>query len=273
MSGDFDQLPSEITRLIVLKYTDIPTHVMLFHTCRGMRAITGDIHYIKKRKWRFCDLAAAKGYLDVLKWMYRYGYVMNSRTFKSAALHRHFEVLQWSVAHSRWKPTIDTGRSAVKGGSLEIIAWLSDVHKIDIKNDRWTYTNAAQYGHINILELYKRPPCVSERELVYCAAKGGQLETLITLIAMDYSSVSLCEGAARGGHLELLKMCRERGYPWGNTANEAMNGNHMKLLVWALDNGCPWIELGIPSWKGRDYWQEDTRYEEYRSMYNNRKKK
>lgn len=127
MSGDFDQLPLDVTKMIVLKYTDIPTHVMLFHICRGMRTITGDIHYIKKRKRKFCELAAARGYLEVLKWMHNYGYVMNSRTFKMAALYGHFEVLKWSIEHSKWtescgapcerslKPTINTGYAAVRG--------------------------------------------------------------------------------------------------------------------------------------------------------------
>ena len=72
------------------------------------------------------------------------------------------------------------------------------------------------------------------------AAEGGHLHVLEWLHSMNCPwTAKTCEKAAEGGHLEVLKFARANGCKWNrDVLRAAIRKNHFDVVQWLCENGC-----------------------------------
>ena len=109
------------------------------------KCFTGKIHEIEATVLH--QEAAAKGQLEVLKWLRANGCPWDEKTCASAAQAGHLEVLQWARANDcpwdKW-----TCAAAAEGGHLEVLQWL---RANGCPWDVSTCVTARYYGHHELL--------------------------------------------------------------------------------------------------------------------------
>ena len=108
--------------------------------------------------------------------------------------------------------------------------------------NEWTCTNAANGGHLEVLQWARANGCLWSEETCWEAASHGHLEVLQW--AREHGckwDAYTCVMAARGGHLEVLQWARANECPWDKyTCVYARKHGHHDLLKWAIANGCPY---------------------------------
>jgi hypothetical protein len=158
-----------------------------------------------------CDLAAEKGYLEVLEWARTKGYSWSVKTCVCAASAGHLEILKWLRANGcPWDE--DTCSYAACKGHLEILKW---ARSNACPWDCGTCAYAALGGHLDILKWARANGC-------------------------PWYFTDTCSLAALGGHLDILKWARSNGFPWDRgTILNASRRADPEVLNWARANGCP----------------------------------
>ena len=143
--------------------------------------------------------------------------------------------------------TLDNGTFtyAAKYGSIEMLEWMRK-HKYPW-NAR-TCCAAAEKGRTEVVKWLHQNGCPWDRYSCAAAAGNGHLELL------KWLRTKFCDNgcsfdpfvfscAARNGHFETLKWLHENGCPWDEHAcsDAALNG-HFEVLKWLHENGCPLSE-------------------------------
>ena len=214
-----------------------------------------------------CEEAARGGRLEVIKWVRTwncpYG---NAATV--AARNGHREVLQWIVANGgsttmeTWLEACEAGQidtflwgqmrgmftvdpsfcaAAAKGGRQRMLNLLTD--ELECAWGTNTTTNAAIYGHLNLLKHAIAHGCPKDLTpmLSYVVASNGHLEVLKYLQSLGCRlHQAICARAAASGNIQLLTWLRDQSLPWGRTTSSAAEAGHVHILQWARERACPW---------------------------------
>jgi hypothetical protein len=110
------------------------------------KCFTGKIHEIEATVLH--QEAAAKGQLEVLKWLRANGCPWDEKTCASAAQAGHLEVLQWARANGcPWDANTCAG--AALAGHIKVLQW---ARANGCPWDEWTCTMAATLGHLEMLK-------------------------------------------------------------------------------------------------------------------------
>mmetsp|Transcript_18287 Transcript_18287/g.45505 ORF Transcript_18287/g.45505 Transcript_18287/m.45505 type:complete len:542 (-) Transcript_18287:399-2024(-) len=151
------------------------------------------------------------------------------------------------------RDTLD-GTVSRAGPPLAVKAFCDSVAMLNYALDQgcpkrhWLCTNAAEEGHLEVLQAARTRDCPWNSLTTKKAAAGGHLEVLKWLRENGCENTkATCTAAAAGGHLEVLKWCRAKWkrhrevIPWGPEVCSAAAGNgQLETLKWAFENGCPW---------------------------------
>ena len=202
------------------------------------------------------------------------GAVYEGNLVNYAAFQGSVKILSWVMEEKGWELNEETGKSAGRGGSVEVLEHMrgkgykfdegacngaaSEGHLEALKflrgldpPCRWDELTAeASVGHLDILKWARSqdPPCPWDGRTCQEAAKGGHLEVLKFLRAQNPPcpwSEMTCTYAAREGHLEILKFLRglDPPCPWDEwTCYSAARGRHLDVLKFlrSQDPPCPW---------------------------------
>jgi len=103
---------------------------------------------------RTCCSAARNGHLDVLMWARTNGCAWDSDVMRYAAMRGHVPMLEWAHANGCFMP--DVSRTAACRGRLDALEW-TIAKKFTWDKD--LYLEAADRGHLSILELLKSHRC------------------------------------------------------------------------------------------------------------------
>ena len=164
--------------------------------------------------------------------------------------------LTWAVEVMGATPNEEWCSYAAKHGHLDFFKCLRELDMIKINTDflQWTRQdvrpcpwyiiciNAAEGGHLHILQWARQNGCPWDMNTCAEAALGGHLAILQWARENGYPwSIKICANAALGGHLAILQWARENGCPWDScTCAYAALGGHLDILQWVRQNGCPW---------------------------------
>jgi hypothetical protein len=224
----------------------------------------------KTANYHVCILAAKYGHLDLLKYLFKCGYIFDSQlilpaahsgnlnmvkwlviekkctfeweAYEYAAFKGHLEIVKWAREQGYVWQDEYLSRAAAFGGHMKILKWIRE------KGCRWnarTSTAAAASGQLDILCWVRENGCFWNEETCSAAALYGHLDILkwARINGCPWNE-GTCSGAALGGHLEILKWLREKGCPWNeSTCSAAALGGHLEILKWAKNNECPWDEI------------------------------
>ena len=100
-------------------------------------------------------------------------------------------------------------------------------------------SEAALYGQLDVLKWTKTHNCLKYKEDFTYFVRTNQLNTVMYALMYDASfGINICANAARGGHLEVLKWLLTNGFVWdAATCMCAAEGGHLDMLKWLrLDN-------------------------------------
>ncbi|QDZ24142.1 hypothetical protein HOP50_12g66800 [Chloropicon primus] len=213
-------------------------------------------------------------------WLKIVGHLDDSHMYGFAVTCKHFKLLQqesgrkletkardlysvemplseeWCMWHSRRSPKSEFYRTimidaAAKRGYLNVIKFWRQ-QKLSKRNgiffNEWTCANAAQGGHIEILQWLRSEGCPWDEQTCAAAAYKGQLHCLQWLREQGCPwSEDTCACAAGGGHLHVLQWARgseqAEPCPWNEkTCTCAAQGGHLDVLKWlrSEDPPCPW---------------------------------
>ena len=162
----------------------------------------------------FCDYAAIRGSVRLLKWTRENN-------------------LAWSE---------DTCTYAAMNGQLPALQYL---HENGCPWDSSTCMNAAAHGQLPALQYLHENGCPWDWETCSFAAYDGHLFVLQYLhengCPWDENTYS---SAAAKGHLPALKYLHENGCPWDEyTCDYAADNKHWDCVQYLVDNKCPgWEE-------------------------------
>lgn len=111
--------------------------------------------------------------------------------------------------------------------------------------DSRTGEEAAENGHVHVLEYAHRNRCPWDAETCNVAAANGRLEVLEWAYSTTGKDCPWNEtttaAAAANGHLEALKYLHKKGCPWDESAcDQAAEGEHLACLRYARKQGCPY---------------------------------
>jgi hypothetical protein len=184
-----------------------------------------------------CNFAASKGKLDVLKWAYYHGCLIDVQVCASAARIGHFGMLKWLHKHgcewNRW-----VCENAAESGRLDILKW---ARKRGCPWDADTCSRAALKGHLSVLKWARKHGCPWNESTVYEAIRGGHLhiimwikkhqcpcaESNIFYFASVYGKLNIFKWAMTNCVYYKPLLCVELA---------ARNG-HSHIIQWILDNG------------------------------------
>jgi len=175
---------------------------------------------------RACEGAARRGHLDVIKWMHARGCAIDyGAVCREAAERGHLAIAEWAYAHGG-RLYGATLWMAARNGHLDILVW-AHARRHDAMH------NGANNGQGNDLNVITRNTTMQ-------AAQGGHVHVLEWFEAQGWScDESVCTNAAQYGHLDVLQWARARGCPWNNNVYKAaVRGGHLHIIQWAHQHGC-----------------------------------
>src|SRR4051794_23878315 len=169
-------LPTDLIRLI-LSYVAAcsPDSIAARFVCRRFRDLLPQRSQDTLQVVRdYCRIAAAYGYLNLIRWARTNGCSWNADTCASAAQGGHLEVLKWARANGcPWD--VYTCANAAGGGHLEVLKWAR------ANGCPWNVSTcnfAAQSGHLEVLKWACANGCPCDANTCTRAAQGGHLEVL-----------------------------------------------------------------------------------------------
>jgi len=234
------------------------------------------LHCPQHRAPHACATAAAKGFLDVLKWLHRKKFRWDASVCSSAALWGHFDVLKWAsergcpiegtTVHNaarrnniemlQWlydrghRPNSVTGKYAVESGSVEVVKWVVE-HGCPAENNPFLAYAAAEMGHLDILKWLSERACPLDDNTYVGAAKGGSVEVLKWLrergVGLGLECSDAAYTAAKGGHLEALKWMKEVGDTEWMESPRVFGGaaarGHLHVVQWLFEAAALWDHI------------------------------
>ena len=208
----------------------------------------------------FCEDAAEKGSLDILK--YLHNNINNTwtrsfqrlfvgittiaenhmvRSFEAAIKGGHLEIVQWLYDETRYYSGQELCcQLAAINGHLDIMKWLFE-HGFRWDADAFKF--AADYGHLDILKyLNGRSEVTWDKPTFDHAVANDNLEIVEYLYENECPWDTYTFGtAAFHGHLEIIKYLYEHNCPWNEeTCSNAAKNNQLEVLKYLHDNGCHW---------------------------------
>ena len=128
------------------------------------------------------------------------------------------------LAHNsvkKFQSSIDFTHYCAKHGYLDLIKWAKGW-------DVFTLANAAEYGHLDILEYL----------LPFVRDNYNRVEDDVTYKNAMLNPI-VCTAAAKSGKLYILQWLRANGFVWSEMAMVfAAQTGHLDVLKWAYENGC-----------------------------------
>jgi hypothetical protein len=179
------------------------------------------------------DIAAEKGNLKILKWLYQQGMVMDVNTANYAAAFGHLDILNWLTSLD--PPVYPDSRGAnatASRGFIFILEWLKDNR---IYPSLAGLDNAALKGHPNTVKwIVQHLNIIPTAEIANSAAKNGHLEILNWLaqqrVFPDRRGVL---GVIGNNHLKTLKWMAQQEFQFDEEyANEAVTFGQLEIIKW-----------------------------------------
>ncbi len=215
---------------------------------------------------------AARGHLNLLKWLYFHGYKLELLGIPNIAVEKgHLDVIKWADEIGI-KCTMNNYYSAAHYGHLHILEWLFQRYEnnIDIYQ---ICRHAGLNGRFNVIDwIYKQGWICNEIEMIDFVVFGGNLDIVkllhkknpsiirhICQYASTYGKLDIYQWAyenggyiderlystaASNGHLHMIKHFRQldNDHPlWDEqTCMYAVIGGRLEVLKYLHENGCPW---------------------------------
>lgn len=232
-------LHSDLIREIT-SYLDEPSIVASRFVCHRLHGV---LKNPPKAGVEFCPLAAAGGYLELLKWATEQGAPFDARSVAyRAAKHGHLDVLKWINSEVLFCHCSITSGAAE--GGLNVLQWVVNEARWRVQ-PKWhlnTCAIAARKGDLPMLQWARGRGAPWTNDVSYEAANGGHLEVLMW--AIDHGAgwhPKACLIAAEKGHLEVLKWARSNGALWDDRSigRQAVISGHLHVLEWMHDFSLP----------------------------------
>lgn len=164
---------------------------------------------------------ARTGHLELLQWSHSLqpkkitGQPSSTliRAARMASLGGHLNILKWmkqtEIDHFVWS-------SAAASGSLETLEWLLSLNEKKHLKSENVCTNAAYYGHLEVLQWARKRQFPWNASVVEAAAENGHLEVLEWAIKNNSpSSNNIVTLASMGGHFHIVLWAIQ----WGQECN------------------------------------------------------
>ncbi|RLN91440.1 hypothetical protein BBJ28_00026181, partial [Nothophytophthora sp. Chile5] len=220
-----------------------------------------DAHLGNRCTRRGLELAALRGYLDVVRWLNdtRYYEIRTFRSLENAIAGGHLHIVQYvmetvAVASASWTQAALT--AAVAFGQREILQWLHDraYTAAASRNRRFRFeirTNhlfaVARDGHLGVLQWlheHKYPVHCRRAHVVRGAATGGH-KVLIEWLEATFPALThqrhriRVDGAVGLGDLEFVQWLHHQGYRFtAHAIDDAAVHGHLEVVQWLHEN-CP----------------------------------
>jgi len=190
--------------------------------------------------------AGCTGHGDALRWLVEHGWSVRVDVPGVLAARGDLELLRY-VREQGAPFTAHTLASAAGHDKLAVVRWLRDV------GCPWDATACRQAAHgpasIPMLEFLLHDGCPVDETACEAAASRGSLDVLQFLRARGVPwDATTCSSAAAAAELPVLQWARAQDppCPWdADTIREAVFHEAGEVLVWARANGCPEPEEGI----------------------------
>jgi hypothetical protein len=163
----------------------------------------------------------------------------SSKLFARAAWHGYWEGIQqlYTIMGGQWDNF--TCSNAAQNGHLQILQY---AYTNGCRWDAWTCSNAALNGHLDVLQFAHENGCPWTEHTCSNAALNGHLNVL------EYARSKgcpwnefTCSNAALNGHMDVLVYAHTRGCPWNSyTCSNAAQNGHLHILKYARMFNCPW---------------------------------
>lgn len=190
-----------------------------------------------------CEVAAAHGNLEILKWLSdNIINVWHADICIAAAQNGHLNILKYLRENGcPWNEGVCA--VAADNNHLEILQWARS------QDCPWDYepaVNAASKNHQQILKWAIENGCILCSK-VYSGLLKNKSENIIEMLKFLYEhkcpmdDASIFAMAAANQPLKVLQWLRAHQCPWDSSApNSAALKNKLENLKWLLDNGCPY---------------------------------
>jgi len=182
------------------------------------------------------EIAAERGYMNVLKWLFQVGCVFTANVCAKAAKGNQLEVLKWlHLSKCPWDK--HTTRGAAKCGNLEMLKWI--ISK-GCECETGACRRAAKRGDLPMLEFLKYIDITFMTRVIDKAAKRGQLKAVqwLTQNGCPWDKHNCCYTAAEGGHVETLEWFLTNGCRLNDSAiRQAASHGHLDMLKWMRAHG------------------------------------
>jgi hypothetical protein len=139
---------------------------------------------------------AVEGGLEVVKWLYNYGFDLTRAVANKAAMLGKLDILQWQASIGRPVPS-SVCQMAAGHGQNEVIKWVvANKHKYDFKK---CAVEAATEGRLKTLQLLASLGDLAD-EVYEAACYWGHLNIVVWLFEISPPhNISVCIAAAREG--------------------------------------------------------------------------
>lgn len=187
-----------------------------------------------------CAAAAERGHAACVRWLVRKGCAADARACEGAARAGQLALLQeLRGAGCAWCAATTTAAAAA--GHLDVLAW---AHAGGCPVDALAAGDAAAHGGQAraLAWLQQRAGCAWTADTMMAAAGAGQLEAIQYLVAqgVPFDAHAAAE-AARGAHAHVLRWAHERGCALDDDVCRALAScGALELLRWARRVGVPW---------------------------------
>ena len=187
------ELPTDLIRLTLSSYVARSplSHIVARFVCRRFRDLLPPFSQETcQQAHNFCKLAAADGYLNLIKWARTNGCSWNEVTCENAAEGGYLEVLQWLHANGcpwNWY----TCAGAAGRGHLEVLQW---ARANGCPWNEYSCAYAAMGAHLKVLQWARtmgvpgmRSPVPGLHKTVTLRCCNGRSQAVVRTIEIGYA--------------------------------------------------------------------------------------
>ncbi len=251
----------------------------------GLWPEIADTKEMEKRlgKYKYIDdpieVAAEKGYPDVVKYLIEIGFHVTANVFEAAGKSGNLNLVKYLITPdvpeeqivNILKGAIEAGNInivefldrdipnnallvAAKGGNIEMVEYLLNNYDIDINEDN--FVNAAsESGNLELVKYFVKlgaDPHLDEDFALVSAAASGNVDVLKYLVELNLNleqgrnyATSLSIIPAAKGYLNIIKYLEERGIPFDDVKllNVAAASGRLNVVAHFLDKGIDPIKI------------------------------
>ena len=220
---------------------------------------------------KFCTVSASVGALDVLKWLLKHSFEIDSDTCRAAIKAGELELLEFAMDTGGCKMDEEVTEYACEwaalignqamleyvrtcgatGWGVEVSAAAAFNGDLPMLEYLWRHkclfdasciSRAASQGHLSVVKWLLKKGCPCDDKLCSEAAGGGHTEILewALLQNLPWDAFTCAKNAAEGGHLGTLKcvIANEANWDAGTMSLAALSGN-LAMVKWMVEKGCP----------------------------------